>query len=613
LFAWMTEMLLYRVNQVPVRNYIKFLDMIGVHLEPPKPARTEITFLLTAPQPYAIMIPMGTEVSTRRTALQSSITFATERTLSINPPFLQVALVSRDESTYHEYTPVLRNPQMRVPIFEDPPQPGNGFYLGYQGNLAGHVLLLTLECEIQGIGVDPKDPPLVWEYYDGNLQTWRTMLAEMDTTGGLNKNGEVIVHIPTSSRPRELDRRRASWIRCRIEAVRPGQRPYATAPRVLSVETVSIGGIVMAGHSQTISGEQLGRSDGTVSQTFTLSSHPVLPRRTDETLEVETDEPGVFVRWDEVRGFVESRPDDLHFTCDSTSGGITLGPSVRLPNGDERFYGAVPQQGRALRFTRYRIGGGTIGNVGASTLTALKTSIPYIAAVTNAAPAVGGTEAETLETAMIRGPHVLRDSPRAVTASDFERLAVEATPDVVRARCVYVRDADDGPSGRVRLVLVPRIAVIDGVVPLEQLALSDTARTAVQIFLDERRMLTVRLSLESPEYVTVVVRSSIFTRRGADVDEVRQEVEAALYRFIHPTTGGAEGTGWPFGRSLFVSDIYALLGRLAGVEYVGAVAFAVVNRDGTLQPVGGEAVKPRDLAVFCSGAHQTTVQRTPQG
>ena len=51
LFAWMTDMLLYRVNQVPDKLYIKFLRMIGVRLEPPRAARAPVTFYLSAAQP----------------------------------------------------------------------------------------------------------------------------------------------------------------------------------------------------------------------------------------------------------------------------------------------------------------------------------------------------------------------------------------------------------------------------------------------------------------------------------------------------------------------------------------------------------------------------------
>ena len=67
LFAWMTDLLLYRVNQVPDRMYVKFLEMIGVRLDPPRAARAPITFYLSAPQPGPVTITENTEVATVRT------------------------------------------------------------------------------------------------------------------------------------------------------------------------------------------------------------------------------------------------------------------------------------------------------------------------------------------------------------------------------------------------------------------------------------------------------------------------------------------------------------------------------------------------------------------
>lgn len=608
LFAWMTEMLLYRMNQVPTRNYIKFLDLLGIHLQPPVPARAEVLFRLTAAQSASLTIPADTEVATVRTAARESIIFATERPLEVMVPAFALVLVSRDEFAYRDYTPALRNPNLHVPIFEEPPQAGNGFYIGYHGDLAAHMLRLYLECETEGIGVDPKNPPLAWEYYDGSLQAWRPVGMLQDGTGGLNRSGEVTLHIPMTSRPRELDRRRATWIRCRVTDTQPGQRPYSRSPRVLGIETACTGASVMAHHSEVVTTEPLGRSDGTAGQTFRLGRAPILPRRPGETLEVETEDLGVYEQWQEVGDFSTSDPDDAHFTVDSVSGVVTLGPTIRLPSGLDRQYGRIPRQGRALRFTRYRTGGGVIGNVGKGTLTELKTSIPYILSVTNLDPAVGGTEAETIDAAMIRAPQVLRTSPRAVTADDFERLALEASPDVARARCSYAKDPEDGSAGSVRLIVVPQMTTTDGRVPLEELALSDRTRTAVQDYLDERRMITVRLVMGAPTYLPVSVRIEVYARPRSNKATLQAEVEQALYRFIHPTVGGPDGTGWPFERALFISDLYGLVQAIPTCDHIGTVHLVQLDVDGNEVPVTADSLPVPPNTILCSAAHRVTVK-----
>src|SRR4051794_17197181 len=67
LFAWMTDMLLYRLNRVPDKNYVKFLDLIGIKLQPARAATTNLTVRLSAAQPEDVIIPRGTEVATVRT------------------------------------------------------------------------------------------------------------------------------------------------------------------------------------------------------------------------------------------------------------------------------------------------------------------------------------------------------------------------------------------------------------------------------------------------------------------------------------------------------------------------------------------------------------------
>ena len=85
LFAWMTEMIIYRLNKVPDKNYVKFLELIGVELAPAASASTDVSFLLSASQPIAITIPRGTEVSTVRTETEEAIEFTTLEDVRVEP------------------------------------------------------------------------------------------------------------------------------------------------------------------------------------------------------------------------------------------------------------------------------------------------------------------------------------------------------------------------------------------------------------------------------------------------------------------------------------------------------------------------------------------------
>src|SRR5512145_373391 len=84
LFAWMTELMVYRLNRVPEKNYIKFLDLLGLQLHPASSARTELTFWLSVPLPISednqqgVIVPQGLEVRSD-TGAEAEVIFSTDR------------------------------------------------------------------------------------------------------------------------------------------------------------------------------------------------------------------------------------------------------------------------------------------------------------------------------------------------------------------------------------------------------------------------------------------------------------------------------------------------------------------------------------------------------
>ena len=84
-FAWMIDQLVYRLNRVPDRLYVKFLELIDVRLFPPTPARTPLTFWLAAPPEATLRIPVGTKAATIRTETEKAIVFSTVEDLDLVP------------------------------------------------------------------------------------------------------------------------------------------------------------------------------------------------------------------------------------------------------------------------------------------------------------------------------------------------------------------------------------------------------------------------------------------------------------------------------------------------------------------------------------------------
>ena len=88
LFAWMTDLILYRLNRVPDLHYIKFMEMLGISLRAPVSASVPVSFWLSAPQEMAMLIPKGTEVASTQTETEPSIVFTTDKNFVVEPPVL---------------------------------------------------------------------------------------------------------------------------------------------------------------------------------------------------------------------------------------------------------------------------------------------------------------------------------------------------------------------------------------------------------------------------------------------------------------------------------------------------------------------------------------------
>lgn len=84
IFARLLEIALERLNKVPEKNLLAFLDVMGVSLLPPSTAKVPLNFSLTPGNP-AMSVPMGTQASTQTSGEQPAIIFETEDDLTVIP------------------------------------------------------------------------------------------------------------------------------------------------------------------------------------------------------------------------------------------------------------------------------------------------------------------------------------------------------------------------------------------------------------------------------------------------------------------------------------------------------------------------------------------------
>ncbi len=561
LFAWMTDQVVYRLNRVPDRHYVKFLELIGVTLFPATAARTQVTFWLSAPQPDVVSIAAGTQVATLRTDTSEAILFATTGALPIVPCSLARLGSMIDGKTFRDHTEALQK-GADVYGFHEVPQPGDALYVGLSDAVPSNAVRLRFNAHIEGVGVDPTNPPLAWEAWTGD--DWEPCELDTDTTGGLNRDGDVVLHVPKGHVASLLAKQRAGWLRARVTEAYEGQPAYSASPSVTGLAAITIGGTVEAVNAELVHDEEVGVSAEIPGQRFPLKKGPVVPADDPAVLEVSDDEG-----WDEwtfVADFAASGPDDKHFTLDLAAGEVLLGPAVRLADGGLRQYGKIPAKGAHLRLREYRVGGGRRGNVAPRAISVMKASIPFVSRVENRRPARGGVDAEDIENAKLRGPIRLRARGRAVTTEDYEQLAREAAPEVARVRAVAAGDGAD--AGSVRVLVVPSAVSEQGRLRFDQLVPNDDTLQKITDRLEESRVIGTRANVEPPVYRGVTVVARLRARPRANPARLQEDALQALFEYFHPITGGPDGSGWPFGRPVNVGEVYSVLQALRGTEIV---------------------------------------------
>jgi predicted phage baseplate assembly protein len=421
---------------------------------------------------------------------------------------------------------------------------------------------------------------LVWQYWNGTA--W-SELSVRDYTENLTRAGLIEFLAPPDFAVTIEFGLSGYWLR-----VRWTSGAYATPPWLSGV----LLNTTMASQAVTIQNETLGSSDASKSQTFSTTSKPILEGQQLDVCEPEippdseleklqadgvadpllviTDDTGrpveIRVCWIQKPDFYGSGPRDRHYVLDNLTGEVTFGDGQN---------GLIPPAGVGnILMTLYRNGGGTTGNKLAGTITQLKTTVPYVEKVINHLDAGGGTNAETTDSLLDRAPRTLRHGHRAVTVKDYEDLAMLASTEVARAKCVplvnikvHEDDAGEIENGTVSLIIVPRSSDAKPIPGSELLAL-------VQDFIEDWQSPLATLIVGAPKYVAVSVTVDVALTSPDGASEIKLAINQTLSDYLHPLTGGRDGSGWTFGRYPYESNLYALIEEIAGVDHVRSLSFA---------------------------------------
>ena len=475
-------------------------------------------------------------------------------------------------------------------------------YFGFNQPLKGGPIKIYFAAK--ELLVDERNKPkLLWQFAFEN--DWKELLAE-DGTEAFTRPDYVSLNVPDGMQNTQEFGRALYWLRTALVEGEWSASPFFSGVFLNTVEARQV---------RTVREEILGSSVGVRNQKFEFQQTPViegeevrvrealtedereqlvLAQGEDAVLTIRDQQDRVletWIRWTEVIEFFDADGNSRNYRLDRHTGEIEFGDGIhgRIP----------PAGGDNIRAFVYQAGGGAAGNVGPGEINTAVTSVAGVDSVLNPVAAGGGSDAATNEDMLTIGPAQISHRDRAVTPDDFERLALEASREVRKARCLPNRNA----AGRHELGWTTVHIVPDSkdAKPVPSLQL----RRAVQRYLADRADLTVvdqkHIVIGPPEYVPVTVEATVFVKSLDLVATAEQRVKKQLEEFLHPLKGGPEKEGWEFGRDLAASDLYALLEAIDEVDHVGRISLFLGDSSSDEQVVVGAD------ALIASGPHRITM------
>jgi hypothetical protein len=171
----------------------------------------------------------------------------------------------------------------------------------------------------------------------------------------------------------------------------------------------------------------------------------------------------------------------------------------------------------------------------------------------------------------------LNSNYRAMTKEDFERLSIETTEnDIVKVkRAIVISDGEK----------VEVIIVSDPVYRYNKDVYDDLIKK-VKGYLYPRRLIGTRIVVKSPAFTRVKIEVKvIYQYQYHDTTNVEESVRKRILEYLDPLTGGHEGKGWTYKRSLTVYEIDQIVEEMEGIDRVKEVIIDDFSGDSTKKEI----------------------------
>jgi predicted phage baseplate assembly protein len=573
-FGTLMEPVLKRLNRLPEKALVAALDLLGIELLPAEPASVTLQFTILPTATDPVLVPAGFKVGARSDAGTGGLVVL-ETQANLYATAAQIAQMQVQEGSFFlDITPDPSNPSPFAPFGVDATA-GRALYLGLQGPAPQIQLSICIDMVTAGgvpapvaagglMPVPPAPTPaLVWEVYDGGAGAFAATAVLTESTQGITQSGIVTLTVPAAwgpGTPPGIDAPpNLYWLRLRIAQGRFDPPPQVNGLWLNAVPARAV---------QTYVSEFLDFSADPTRRHATLSHAPVLDHSPVVTVRDDPIAATEQTVWQETDDLAQARPDQQVYAFDPASGALTFGDGVHGA--------AVPPGFRNVAVT-YQAISPSPAVFAANSANTLIDAAPSITKVTNPSPGSDGSATGSQGDALRRGPQAYRARGRAVTPADFALLATQAAG-VVRAQAIAGRHpAYPGKAipGVVGVYVVPpdtNPTPGKGPAPIATAATLGAVATSLS---GSAALVGIDVVAATPVYHYVQAQVAVVADPAANAATVYNDLLAALTNYLHPITGGADGTGWPFGATLQYTPLLLALMAVGGVRAIPSLTLVI--------------------------------------
>jgi predicted phage baseplate assembly protein len=635
LFAWLADTILYRANLIPERQRIAFLRLLGQTMEPASPATGLITLQLgpSVTSPVKIVAPATVSGPPNFETLGQidllPVTGQAYIKLGLSPDQLKNTLKLRTGLKKLYGLSTVPSGYTTTAVFANNQADPNGLDVlngtadqsvwiallapTKQTQAAAKAALNTTGQQLLNIGFappatapglfpvpqsytgagTPAQVPAVWQITQDSPNPNLNLKVFSDTTNGLTQAGVVQLAIPGGQIGAPTND-----VRSDPQAGVGGKPPRIDDPAIaarlvtwvqLTVQSELTAGwlgvnAVQIDQRTTFESIVIGVSDGSANQQFTVGQQSVDPT----TFQLNVDMPGLgYTPWNQVDDLAVVQGPLQVYRLDPEAGTVTFGNQLQ---------GMIVPAGRRIQVGLMRAGGGVAGNLPAGSLASIQAFDPLGNQITQTItvqqplPTSGGADAETLQDAEQRIPSLLQNQSRAVTATDYQNLAMQtpgASVGRVEVLPLFKPQTQFSPApGVVSVMVIPNKAGVLNPCPR---ASQTMLQTAYQ-YLNPCRPVSAELYVIASEYVGLGIAVGVEVKDGFQTIQVAQSVETALRSYMWPLApGGADQTGWSLGRTVRQLELEVVVSNVAGVTEVNGLNLFSVLPSGAYQIVSADS------------------------